>query len=143
MSDEGGDQSGGFRVYSGGKVEAINVAGRDQHIGTPPPSPQVRDALQPLSAAVEAAPAEHRADAEAKLDALRAELDKRQAELDARDAAGAPAGDADDGFLAGLVEDLVKLVPAAAQAVGTIFAGPVLGALVGPATKFVLGRLGG
>jgi hypothetical protein len=37
---------------------------------------------------------------------------------------------------------LIGLVPAAASGVGSAFATPVLGALVGPATKLVLDKLG-
>ncbi|MCB9150916.1 MAG: caspase family protein [Caldilineaceae bacterium] len=49
---------------------------------------------------------------------------------------------ADDARLAGLVDDLVKLVPGAVTAVVNAFGTPILAGVAGPVTKFVLSRLG-
>ena len=87
------------------------------------------EALLPVLNAIKAAPSEVRPEAEAKLAALKKEA--------------ARGKDANKGVVEKLVDELVKLVPAAASAVGAAFATPLLGALVGPATKFVLDKLGG
>ena len=47
----------------------------------------------------------------------------------------------DDGRLAGLVQSLVDLVPGAVSAVVNAFTTPILGALTGPVTAYVLGKL--
>lgn len=128
MTGNGSGQSGGVSI-TGGTVTATNIAGRDINVGAPSPA-AIEQELAPLAAAVAAAPPESRAKAEAMLDKLKAEAMKG-------------GNGADDGVLARLVDGLVGLVPAAASAVGTIFAGPLLGAMVGPVTKFVLSRIGG
>jgi integral membrane sensor domain MASE1 len=43
--------------------------------------------------------------------------------------------------MAKLVDGLVGLVPGAVSAVTSAFASPLLAAVVGPVTRFVLGRL--
>ena len=48
---------------------------------------------------------------------------------------------ADDGKMGKLVEGLIALVPSAVGAVVSMFATPVLGAIAGPVTKFVLDKL--
>jgi hypothetical protein len=50
---------------------------------------------------------------------------------------------ADDGVMAKLLDGLVGLVPAAATAVGSAFATPILGGIAGPVTSFVLDKLRG
>ena len=47
----------------------------------------------------------------------------------------------DDGWLASLVQSLVDLVPGAASAVVNTFATPILSALTGPVTAYVLSKL--
>lgn len=84
-------------------------------------------ALAPLLTAIQAAPADVQPKATEKITALQAEATKGK--------------DADDETVGGLIQDLADLVPGAVSAIGTIFAGPVLANLVGPATKFVLNRL--
>jgi len=84
------------------------------------------EALLPVLNAIKSAPPEVRPEAEAKLAALKQEA--------------ARGKDANKGVMGKLVDELVQLVPAAASAVGTAFATPLLGALVGPATKFLLDK---
>src|SRR4029077_6947118 len=103
-----------------------DVVGRDKIVGAPSAA-ALDGALQPLIEAVKNAPTERRVEAEAKLDALKAEAAK---------------GDgAKDGVIADLVDGLVGLVPAAASAVVSAFATPILGSITGPVTEFVLGKL--
>lgn len=85
------------------------------------------EALLPVLNAIKSAPPEVRPEAEAKLAALKQEA--------------ARGKDANKGVMEKLVDELVQLVPAAASAVGTAFATPLLGALVGPATKLLLDKL--
>lgn len=81
--------------------------------------------LQPLREEVQqAAPPEKREQAEEKIQELHAELSK--------------GGDASASRLNTILDGLIGLVPGAASAVGTVFASPLLGALVGPVTKMVL-----
>ena len=84
------------------------------------------EVLLPVLNAIKSAPPEVRPEAEAKLAALKQEV--------------ARGKDANKGVMGKLVDELVQLVPAAASAVGTAFATPLLGALVGPATKFLLDK---
>ena len=87
------------------------------------------DALRPVHDAIKAAPPQVQPEAEAKLAALKQEAAKGK--------------DANDGVMAKLVDGLMALVPAAAGAVGSAFATPILGALVGPVTSFVIDKLRG
>jgi hypothetical protein len=75
------------------------------------------------------APAEKRAEAEAKLAALKEEARKGK--------------DANDSVIAKLLDGLIALVPSAAGAVVSAFATPILGAIAGPVTGFVLDKLRG
>jgi hypothetical protein len=87
------------------------------------------ETLRPVLEAIKAAPPQAQAEAEAKLAALKQEAAKGK--------------DANDGVMASLMDGLVGLVPAAASAVGSAFATPLLGGLVGPATRFVIDKLRG
>lgn len=60
-------------------------------------------------------------------------------ELKAQVAAGSGA---DDNQMAGLVADIADGVPAAKTALATLFNNPTVVAAVGPATRFIVGRLG-
>jgi predicted short-subunit dehydrogenase-like oxidoreductase (DUF2520 family) len=97
-------------------------------LGAPSPA-ALAGALRPLAEAIGTAPAEARQAAEAKLAALSNEAAKGK--------------DADDSVIADLVDGLVELVPLAAGAVAAAFGKPVLAALAGPVTRFVLARLPG
>ena len=63
---------------------------------------------------------------------------RRVEELKAEVAKGKQA---DDGKMGTLVEGLIALAPSAVGAVVSMFATPVLGAIVGPVTKFVVDKL--
>jgi hypothetical protein len=94
-----------------------------------PSAAALDEALRPVLEAIKAAPPEVQPEAEAKLAALKQEAAKGK--------------DANDGVMAKLVDGLVGLVPAAANAVGSVFATPILGGLVGPVTSFVIDKLRG
>lgn len=102
---------------------------RGDYAGVPPSAAALDGALRPLIEAIGAAPAEKRADAEAKLAALKQEAAKGK--------------DANDSVMAKLVDGLVGLVPGAASAVVSAFATPILGGIAGPVTGFVLDKLRG
>jgi hypothetical protein len=121
-------QSGGVNIS--GRVGSVggSIVGRDQIVGVPSPA-ALDGALRPLAEAIGSAPAEVRAQADAKLAALKEEAAKGK--------------DANDGVVAKLVDGLVELVPAATNAVVSAFATPILGGIAGPVTGFVLDKLRG
>ena len=121
-------QSGGVKI--GGTVGFVagDIVGRDKVVGVPSAA-ALDAALQPQIEAIRAAPAENRAEAEAKLAGLKQEAVKGK--------------DANDGTIAKLVDGLVGLVPGAAGAVVSAFATPILGGVTGPVTGFVLDKLRG
>ncbi len=125
---KGEGQSGG--VYISGKVGSVggDIVGHDKITGIHSVA-ALDDALRPLIEAIGDAPAEKRAEAEAKLAALKQEAAKGK--------------DANDGVIAKLVDGLVGLVPGAASAVVSVFATPILGGMAGPVTGFVLDKLRG
>lgn len=125
MGEKSGEgQSGGVNIS--GTIGSVggSIVGGDMTVVS---AGALEAALRPLSASVEAAPAENRAEAAAQLAALKDEVAKGK--------------DADDGVVAKLVDGFVSLVPAAASAVVSVFATPILGAVAGPVTKFVLDRI--
>ena len=124
----GEGQSGGVNI--GGRVGSVggDIVGRDKITGAPSTA-ALDAALQPLAQAIGAAPAQARAEAEAKLGALKREAAKGEG--------------ADDGVMAKLVDGLVGLVPEAAGTVVSVFATPLLGGIAGPVTGFVLDKLRG
>jgi hypothetical protein len=124
----GKGQSGGVNI--GGTVGPVggDIVGRDKHIGIPLAA-ELDVALRPLLEAIEAAPTETRAEAEAKVTALKREVVKGK--------------DANDGVIGKLVDGLVGLVPGAATAVVSAFGTPILGGIAGPVTTFVLDKLRG
>jgi hypothetical protein len=129
MSEKTGQgQSGGVNIS--GQVGSVggDIVGRDKITGVPSPA-ALDGALRPVTEAIGTAPAEARAEAEAKLAALKEEAAK--------------GNDANDGVVAKLVDGLVELVPAATSAVVSAFATPILGGIAGPVTGFVLDKLRG
>jgi hypothetical protein len=127
MSEKTGQgQSGGVNIS--GSVGAVggDIVGHDKITGLPTTA-ELDGALRPLSKAIEATPAEARAEADAKLAALKQEAAK--------------GNDANDRTIADLVDGLVKLVPGAVSAVVSAFATPILGGIAGPVTGFVLDKL--
>jgi hypothetical protein len=125
---KGEGQSGGVHIE--GHVGSVggDIVGRDKIIGTLSAT-EVDDALRPLIEAIGAAPPAVRTEAEAKLLALKQEVAKGKS--------------SNDGVMAKLVDGLVGLVPKAASAIVSAFATPLLGAVVGPITEFVLDKLRG
>jgi hypothetical protein len=124
----GEGRSGGVNIT--GTVGSVggDIVGRDKIVGAPSAA-ALDGALRPLIEAISAAPAEKRVEAEAKLAALKQEAAKGK--------------DTDDDAVADLVDGLIELVPGAASAVVSAFATPILGGIVGPATRFVLRKLRG
>lgn len=126
MSEKTGNgRSGGVNIS--GSVGSVggDIIGRDKITGVS--AAALDDALRPLSKAIETAPIKARAEAETKLQALKEEAAK--------------GNDANDDTVAGLMEGLVVLAPETAGAVVSAFSSPVLGGIVGAATKYVLGKL--
>jgi hypothetical protein len=126
-------QSGGVNIS--GRIGSIggDIVGRDKIVVA------IDDAFGPVLDAIKAAPPEVRPEAETKLKAVKREAVKQEAVKQE----AAKGKDRDDRVMAKLLNELIDLIPAAASAVGSAFATPVLGALVGPATKFLLDKLGG
>lgn len=81
----------------------------------------------PLAAAVKQAPTQNQAEAQDKLHQLEMEVAKGH--------------DADDVRMAGLIDDIVRLVPDAGEAIISIFGSPSLAGIAGPVTDFILTRL--
>jgi len=120
----------GGGAYVGGNVTAGgDFVGRDKI--TQGLSPRDLESLfAPLLAAVaREAPAGKQAEAEQKVQELKAEVAKGK--------------QADDGKVANIVDGLVEMVPGAVKAVVSTFATPILGGIAGPVTKYVLDKLKG
>ncbi|MGH7120804.1 MAG: hypothetical protein ACREFP_17765 [Acetobacteraceae bacterium] len=129
MSDKKGEgQSGGINFGQGASVSGGEFVGRDKILGTPSAA-ALDETLRPVLEAIKAGPPQAQVEAEAKLAALKQEAAKGK--------------DANDGVMARLVDGLVALIPGAASAVGSAFATPLLGGLVGPVTSFVIDKLRG
>lgn len=92
------------------------------------PGADVAQALAPVLAAVQSSTA----DAATQAAAVQ-EIEKLKAEL-------AKGKDADDSRIAGILDDLAKLVPGAVAAVVSAFGTPLLAGIAGPVTNFVLGQ---
>jgi len=127
MGERTGEGQSG-RVNIGGSVGSVggDIVGRDKITGAPSAA-ALDSALRPLREAIGAAPAEVRTEANAKLTALKQEAAKGK--------------DANDSVIAKLVDGLIELVPAAASAVVSAFATPILGGIAGPVTGFVLDKI--
>jgi hypothetical protein len=124
----GEGQSGGVSIS--GKIGKVSgdIVGSNKNVGVTS-TVAIDGALRPVTDAIGAAPAEKRADAEAKLAGLKEEAAKGK--------------EANDGVIARLLDGLVELVPGAASAVVSAFATPVLGGIAGPVTGFVLDKIRG
>jgi hypothetical protein len=111
------------QTFVNGDVDNLNI-----HRGLSVNELRQLDVLfQPLKEQIQLLPQEKQGDAEEKVEELHAELAKGQ---------GANAS-----RLNQVVDTLVEMVPGALSAVVSMFATPVLGALVGPATSLVLDHL--
>jgi hypothetical protein len=130
MPDTPNSQSGGISNSGTINTGGGHVVGGNTTINTTTTwSPtEIRNTWQPIDDAIRTAPPEKRTEAAAKLEDLKKEVAK---------------GDkAEDNTMAKLVKGLVGLVPSAVSAVVSAFATPILGAIAGPVTKFVLDELG-
>lgn len=111
------------QTFINGNVDNLNI-----HCGLSANELQQLSLLfQPIKEQVQLLPQEQQGNAEEKLDELHTELAKGQG--------------ADTNRLNQVVDALVEMVPGALGAVVSMFATPVLGALVGPATSLVLDHL--
>jgi hypothetical protein len=120
-------QSGGVNISGGSVTVGGDVVGRDKIVGTQISQVQLDQAFRPLEEAVRVAAPEKQAEALQKVKELKAEAAKGKG--------------ADDGVVAKLVKGLVGLIPSAVSAVVGAFATPILGGIVGPATKYVLDEI--
>lgn len=129
MGDKTSEGQGGG-VNISGSVGSVggDIVGRDKITGAPSAA-ALDAALRPLIEAVRSAPPATRAEAEVKLTELKQEAAKGK--------------NANDSVMAKIVDGLVGLVPAAASAVVSVFATPILGGIAGPVTSFVLDKLRG
>jgi hypothetical protein len=124
-----GNRSGGVNIH-GGTVNTGggSIVGRDM-ITNQGSARELQEALRPIADVIGSASAEKRVEALAKLEEIKQEAAKGE--------------QGDDSVLAKLVDGLVGLVPAAASAVVSAFGTPILGAVAGPVTKFVLDKMKG
>jgi len=131
----GGDKVGGDKV-GGDKFSVGDVSGTGVAIGTGASASvqmglaaaEVAQALAPVLTAVQQS-----ADDAATQAAAMQEIEKLKAEL-------AKGKDADDSRIAGILDDLAKLVPGAVAAVVSAFGTPLLAGIAGPVTQFVLNQ---
>jgi len=121
-------QSGGINISSSIGSMGGDIVGRDK-ITNLQVTAELEKALHPVSEVIDALPPATQAEAGAKPVALKEEAAK--------------GSQANDSVVAKLVKGLVGLAPGAVSAVVSAFATPVLGAVAGPATKFVFDELQG
>ncbi len=127
----GGDKVGGDK-NTVGDVSGTGVAigsGASASVQMGMSAAEVAQALAPVLAAVQ----QSAADAATQAAAMQ-EIEKLKAEL-------AKGKNADDRRIAGILDDLAKLVPGAVAAVVSAFGTPLLAGIAGPVTQFVLDRL--
>ena len=122
-------QSGGVNISGGSVTAGGDIVGRDKIVRTEISQAQLDQIFHPVMEAIRTVPPERQNEAVKQLEALKAETCKGKK--------------ADDTVVAKLVDGLVKLVPAAVGAVVGAFATPVLGAIAGPVTKFVINKIQG
>ena len=129
MGENPTGQSGGVNIHGGNvSTSGGDIVGRDKIVAQDR-TRQLDDALRPIAELLASTPSEHRAGALLKLEELKKEASK---------------GDKrDDPVMAKLVEGLVALVPAAAGAIASAFGTPILGAIAGPVTKYVIEKIQG
>ena len=129
MADQTNDNQSGGATFKGPVTAGRDIAGRDIHsknIQGPSPD-QLKALLAPLHDAVNNSSLEKSKAADAMLENIEAEVAKGK--------------EADDPLLAKLLEDFVSLIPEAASAVVSAFASPILGAIAGPVSQYVLSKL--
>lgn len=118
-----GPVEGNTQTFIEGDVNQLNISSglsaeqRDQ----------LDTLIQPVKEQLKAAPPDQRQPAEEKMNDLKTELTKGH--------------NANADRLNKIIDSLLDLVPGALSALVTMFANPILGALVGPVTKSILDRL--
>jgi hypothetical protein len=130
--DMAGDNGGGDIISISGNISGSGIAvgrGAKARVTTGPSAAEINALFAQLVEAARSAPAADRDEAVRTTEALKAEVVK---------------GDGiDDSRMARLLDRLVDLVPGAVGAVTSLFATPILAALAGPTTKFVLEKIRG
>ena len=126
-----GDQTSGDQIeikIGDGSTNVVAGKGNQQTVTSGVDGDQLAQLFAALGAVVErAALPEKQAEAQHQVAALAAETAKGKK--------------ADDGVVAGLIEGLVALAPAAVSTVVSTFATPILAGVAGPATKYVLDKI--
>ena len=122
-------QNGGVNISGGRLTVGGDIVGRDKIVGTQISQAQLDHAFLPIEGAVRAVAPEAQMQAMQKVKELKSEVAKGEK--------------ADDGVVAKLVSGLVGLIPSAVNSVVSAFATPILGAMVGPVTKYVLDEMQG
>lgn len=125
-----GDKVGGDKNTIGDIIGNTGVAiGRNSRINVNAglSGSEIAQLLTPILEIAKAAPEEVRGVAVAKAQELQVAV--------ATDSQG------NDSKIAGLLEDLTKLIPGALSAVVSAFASPVLAGVTGPVTKYILAKL--
>jgi len=89
---------------------------------------KINQLFEPLDQVIQRAPSDKQKDAEDKAAALKDELSK--------------AENSDDDRVAGLLDELAKLVPGAVGTLVSMFASPILQGITGPVTQSILNSLG-
>lgn len=126
----GGDKVGGDKTTTG-NVSGTGIAigrGAQSNVNQVSSAADLAKLFAPILQAVQSAAPEKREEAVTTAQALQQEAAKGKQE--------------DDSVMAGLIEDLVGLVPGAVSAVVSAFASPILAGVVGPATRYVLRKMG-
>jgi hypothetical protein len=122
--EKSGNRSGGVNISGGNVNVGGDIVGRDKITGTQISRNQLDAIFRPLEEAVGQQP-----EAAEKVEALKNEAAKGKK--------------ADDGVMAKLVKGIAGLVSGVASAVVNAFATPILGAMAGPVTKYVLDEIQG
>lgn len=109
---------GNVVVGSGGSINVNNQVS----------TAEISQVMQPILMAAQSAEPGKRNEAIQSAAALEQEVSKGE--------------NANDEIVGGLIQDLVDLVPSAVSAIVAVFGKPILAGIVGPATKYVLKRIG-
>lgn len=128
----GGDKVGGDKINVGNITDSKGIAiGRGAHASVREinglSAQDLAQFFAPLMQEVKVAPVNVQPQAEQKVEELKQEISKGE--------------NGDDEVKAGLIEDIVGLIPGAVSALVGLFATPALSGVAGSATKFVLKRL--
>jgi hypothetical protein len=115
---------------SGGTVNARDIiVGNKTTYGSETSEIHLQRIFQPLKDMALTAAPEKRDEALRAVESIQAEAHKGES--------------ANDGVLAKMIDHLVELVPEAARTIASAFSAPILSAVAGPVTQFVLGKIQG